>query len=122
LPKEAIDALQADNIALRKRQAEKLTEIAQRFQAIEDATKHKFLSFMAIFRDTARHEIAAHKRALQQANQMLREQHEQQEQSALRIAGLEELLREDERNASNASEDAQANMAAAESRHTEVSS
>lgn len=120
LARKTIDAMHADMTALRKRHVEKLTEVAEYFQTVEDATKRKFVTFVEAFRATAQNEITAHKLSLQQASTQLREQHEQLEQSTQRIAALEELMRAHERSASDASELAQANMASAESRHSEV--
>ena len=112
--------MHADMIALRKRHVEKITEVSQFFQSVEDSTKKKFLSFLEVFRTAAQGEIAAHKLSLHSANLQLREQLEHLEQRDLRINALEELVRVHERGASDAAELSQGNMAAAESRHSEV--
>ena len=112
--------MHADMIALRKRHVEKITEVSQFFQSVEDSTKKKFLSFLEVFRTAAQGEIAAHKLSLHSANLQLSEQREHLEQRDLRINALEELVRVHERGASDAAELSQGNMAAAESRHSEV--
>ena len=118
LARKTIDSMHSDMIAMRKRHVEKLTEVAQFFQSVEDTTKRNVLSFLEVFRATAHNELASHKRALQQANLQLREQHEQ---SAERIAALEDVIRSHERSASEASDLAQLNMASAANRHSDVS-
>jgi hypothetical protein len=117
LAKKTVDAMHADMVALRQRHVAKLTEITAYFQSVEEDTKHKFLSFLELFRTSAHNELAAHKKALQQANQQLREL---QEENALRVAGLEEVIRANQMSNAGALENAQHVMTDAEARHAEV--
>jgi hypothetical protein len=117
LARKTVDAMHADMASLRQRHVAKLTEISAYFQNVEDDTKHKFLSFLELFRTSAHNELAAHKKALQQANIQLKEQ---QEQSLQRIAGLEDVLRTNQLSNVNALENVQQGMAVTEARHAEV--